>query len=230
MTFARTTLIDASPAGDSVKQAILDLDADLTGAFGGLNQLLTSVGGKIAKSEYDQPLGVPRLDSAGKLNSTQLPGTLADGPVGMIAAFGVPTIPGDSNWLACDGAELPMADYPALYAAIGTLFGFASIPANFKLPDLRGYFLRGWNSTGGVDPDADTRLRGNTVGSVQADALGSHVHSMKATKTANVSNAGDNEVQAGIGGYATNDLSTYSAGSSETRPKNIAVLYCIKWR
>lgn len=39
MAYTRTTVIDASPSGDSVKQAVLDLDADLTSAFDGLNQL-----------------------------------------------------------------------------------------------------------------------------------------------------------------------------------------------
>ena len=41
MAYSRTTVVDSSPSGDSVKQAILDLDADVTGAFDGLNDLDT---------------------------------------------------------------------------------------------------------------------------------------------------------------------------------------------
>ncbi len=39
MAYTRTTTIDASPTGDTAKQAVLDLDTDLTGAFAGLNSL-----------------------------------------------------------------------------------------------------------------------------------------------------------------------------------------------
>lgn len=39
MSFTRTTTVDASPTGDSVKQAVMDVDADLTNAFTHLNTL-----------------------------------------------------------------------------------------------------------------------------------------------------------------------------------------------
>lgn len=39
MAFTRTTTINSAPGGDSTKQAVLDLDTDLTGAFGHLNTL-----------------------------------------------------------------------------------------------------------------------------------------------------------------------------------------------
>jgi hypothetical protein len=47
MAYTRTTVIDSGPSGDSVKQAVLDLDTDLTGAFSGLNDLDSK---KIAKT------------------------------------------------------------------------------------------------------------------------------------------------------------------------------------
>ena len=37
MSYARTTTVDPSPSGDTVKQAILDVDTDLTGSFTNLN-------------------------------------------------------------------------------------------------------------------------------------------------------------------------------------------------
>ncbi|WP_243438739.1 phage tail protein [Fundidesulfovibrio soli] len=248
MTFTRTTLIDASPSGDSVKQAVLDLDADLTGAFAGLNQLLASLGGKISQGDYNQPQGVPRLDASAKIPAGLLPSLLAEGPVGMIAAFGVQTLPSGSNWLECNGAELALAEYPALYAAIGTSFGFASDPAKFRLPDLRGTFLRGWDHNAHVDPDAASRTRGDTVGSSQADCMQKHCHPAgwergevggglergldPGTRTAGVGWTHDfdqaqittAELQAGNiwGGFAPTGL--------ETRPKNTAVMFCIKWR
>lgn len=42
MAFTRTTTINAAPGGDSTKQAVLDLDTDLTGAFSHLNTLDTT--------------------------------------------------------------------------------------------------------------------------------------------------------------------------------------------
>lgn len=39
MAYTRSTTIDASPTGDTAKQAVLDLDTDLTAAFSGLNSL-----------------------------------------------------------------------------------------------------------------------------------------------------------------------------------------------
>lgn len=40
-TYSRTTTIDSAPGGDSVKQAVLDLDEDLTNSFAHLNTLDT---------------------------------------------------------------------------------------------------------------------------------------------------------------------------------------------
>ena len=40
-TYSRTTVIDSAPGGDSVKQAVLDLDTDLTNSFTHLNTLDT---------------------------------------------------------------------------------------------------------------------------------------------------------------------------------------------
>ena len=36
-TYVRTTTVDSAPSGDSVKQAILDLDTDLTGHIAAYN-------------------------------------------------------------------------------------------------------------------------------------------------------------------------------------------------
>jgi hypothetical protein len=37
MAYTRTTTVDAAPSGDTVKQAVLDVDTDLTGVFANLN-------------------------------------------------------------------------------------------------------------------------------------------------------------------------------------------------
>ncbi|WP_243358607.1 phage tail protein [Fundidesulfovibrio terrae] len=248
MAYTRTTVIDASPSGDSVKQAVLDLDADLTGAFDGLNQIQAVLSLKINQSEYDQPSGVPRLDASGKIQAGQLPGTLADLPIGMIAPFGLETLPTGSNWLECNGSELSIADYQSLYAAIGNAFGLAASPSNFKLPDLRGQFLRGWDHGRGLDPDAAVRTGGDHVGSTQADIMKKHCHPIGGVVGTAGGGTGVVDCQAWDNGpynYGTTDFTHTTdknvgsldadpyygrARGNETRPVNTAVMYCVKWR
>lgn len=244
MAYTRTTIIDATPSGDSVKQAVLDLDADLTGAYDGLNQLQAALALKINQSEYDQPSGVPRLDTSGKIKASQLPGTAADLPIGMIAPFGMESLPVNTNWLECNGAELPIADYQALYGLIGNAFGLAQSPSNFKLPDLRGQFLRGWDHGRGKDPDAAVRSGGDHVGSTQTDAIKKHAHPVgantgKAAGGESVFDPGSwgSYQHCYTGDYNRSDAELTADGmfsscprAVETRPNNVAVMYCIKWR
>ena len=52
-----------------------------------------------------------------------------------------------------NGASLLRADYPALYAKIGVMYG-AVDGTHFNLPDDRGLFARTWDHGAGVDPGA----------------------------------------------------------------------------
>ena len=54
-------------------------------------------------------------------------------PVGSVIAFAGSTAPG--GWLLCDGSGYSSANYPDLYAVIGTSYGSTS--GNFLVPDLR---------------------------------------------------------------------------------------------
>jgi microcystin-dependent protein len=82
------------------------------------------------------------------------------------------------GYLACDGTIVTIADYPTLYATIGTSWGYGNNDGlTFHLPDLRGRMLRGQDQGAGRDPDAAGRTAanaggntGDTVGSVQSDA------------------------------------------------------------
>ncbi len=90
--------------------------------------------------------------------------------IGMVRAW--PGLKKDipKGWMVCDGRELEIQKYPKLYKVLGELYGKAS-KGKFRLPDYRGYFLRG---LGGVDPD-----KNRMVGSVQKDAFRSHTHEMQ---------------------------------------------------
>ncbi|WP_336612783.1 phage tail protein [Campylobacter sp. RM9331] len=62
------------------------------------------------------------------------------GKVGMIFMYAGATIP--SNYMLCDGRELLKTAYPQLFSAIGTIYGESADKLKFKIPDLRGRFVR----------------------------------------------------------------------------------------
>lgn len=102
-------------------------------------------------------------------------------PSGTILPFGGSVITVPSGYLVCDGSEVNIADYPLLFAAIGTSWG-GNGTTTFRLPDLRGQFLRGVDGGAGVDPNAADRTAlnggntGDAVGSYQMDELETHTH------------------------------------------------------
>lgn len=62
--------------------------------------------------------------------------------IGEIIAYAGASSPVPSQWLVCDGSSLLRADYPDLFAVIGTAYG-ASDVSHFNIPDLRGITLIG---------------------------------------------------------------------------------------
>lgn len=172
----------------------------------------------------------------------------ADGnPPGTIVAFGGEKTP--PGWLACEGQALSSLAYSALFAAIGTRWG-SGVPGtvkDFNLPDMRGVFLRGWNHGRGLDPDAAIRIGGDQVGSFQSDAFTTHNHTVSDPgHTHNIyvdyslvgSNGSFPEPEiVGSGaagtyysGSAQCNITLSPAGASvESRPKNVSVMYLIKY-
>lgn len=62
-----------------------------------------------------------------------------DAYIGEIRAFPYMYVP--ENWLACNGQQLYVAQYQALYSIIGNLYGGNS--TQFNLPNLQGSVLQG---------------------------------------------------------------------------------------
>lgn len=132
---------------------------------------------------------------------------------GDILMVGGQTLPARRLW--CDGAAYSRTTYADLFARIGTRYGAGNGSTTFNVPDFRGEFPRGWDNGRGIDP-------GRVLGSWQAQELQSHTH--QAAGTASMSGtfaAGQTMLSTGTG------YPTAAAGGSETRPRNLAVNFCI---
>ena len=136
-------------------------------------------------------------------------------PTGAVMAFAMFVVP--TGWLMCNGAEVSRSTYAALFSAIGTTYGSGNGSTTFNLPDLRGEFVRGYDDARGVDP-------GRWVGHFQSDQIGSHAHTYDRPSISGGTQAvgGNNSLPQVNGSW------TGSTGGNETRPRNVALLYCIK--
>ena len=140
-------------------------------------------------------------------------GTLFGGvPTGAVFWFAANAAP--VGYLKADGATLSTSTYAALFAVIGYTYGGAG--AAFNLPDLRGEFIRGWDDGRGVDP-------ARVFGSAQVDEFKSHTHNWQRTVVGGAFAGQDT-----AGNYSTAATATSAAGGTETRPRNVALLPCIK--
>ncbi len=156
--------------------------------------------------------------------------------IGELRIFATPHTPKD--WLECNGATFKVKDYPQLAKVIGNIWG-SKTKDEFCLPDLRGVFLRGWNhgrTDEFCDPESgDRRLpvgapgtAKDVVGSYQSDRVGPHTHTITA-----VNSWGDKWGGAAGWGYDngkqnSSTIGTDAFASTETRPRNASVLYCIR--
>ena len=161
--------------------------------------------------------------------------------VGEVAFFASSTPP--SGWLKANGAAVSRTTYAALFAAIGTTFGAGDGRTTFNLPDLRGEFLRGLDEGRNID-------RGRRLGTAQGDAIrnitgkldgsamgsGNQVLEGKMIASGAIGTtyqqrqwSGD---QGGWGEQSVSfdfDASRVVPTASENRPRNVALLACIKY-
>ncbi|MBC7411489.1 MAG: tail fiber protein, partial [Bacteroidia bacterium] len=139
----------------------------------------------------------------------------SNNPAGSVNYFANATAP--NGYLECNGQAVNTTTYAELFAAIGYLYGGGG--ASFNVPDLRGEFVRGVDKGRGVDV-------GRVIGTGQIDDFKSHTHQLP-------SEAGGGafvEVTIGLNsGFDIGLNSTYPTGGIETRPRNVAMLPCIKF-
>jgi len=146
-------------------------------------------------------------------------------PTGAIMAFGMNSVP--TGWLACNGQST--SGYTALAALVGA-----------NVPDLRGYFVRGFGTNAntvasgafGVGQGDDNKSHAHT-GTTSTNGNHTHQYTFKNITGGSLAGADPNSV--GNGTYNTSAAGDHShtlninVTGSESRPYNIALLYCIKY-
>ena len=165
-------------------------------------------------------------------------------PTGAVFHFVSTAVP--NGYLKCNGDTIPngsgtvqgvTADFSALYALVGA-----------TLPDLRGEFIRGLDDGRGVDS-------GRSIKSFQGDQNKQHNHTASAVSSVfdpghahtyfrptfqnDSDESGFTNVAQGEAATATSAASTGitvstsvsigNSGGSEARPRNVALLACIKY-
>ena len=154
--------------------------------------------------------------------------------VGQVCFFSMNTTP--TGFLRCNGAAVSRTTYSALFAAIGTTYGAGNGSTTFTLPDLRGEFLRCLDDGRGVDTS-------RAIGSAQtATRAQGRVHSSAGFGGrwgTDFDFTGD-----GDGGVVSTSISawgdlwegqglpgglTYTVSTVRTRPRNIAMVACVKF-
>jgi hypothetical protein len=195
----------------------------ITSAFGGNSRFLgIKVDNATEVAPRQQILSTPfAIQALSASNADNAVYALHGVPPGTIVAYWSTAIP--AGWLLCDGSGIPAGvAYDKLRALIGG-----------NVPDLRGIFLRGagQNANGGFRYSGDA---GRTVGSGQGDDFRSHAHTLDDYTFAESYNGnwgwyGSGKTDTDNGPMDPYRHDTFATGGEETRPKNIAVNWIIKY-
>lgn len=161
-------------------------------------------------------------------------------PAGTVIQYASPNPP--DGYIKCNGYELSRTVYSRLFNAIGTTFGAGDGSTTFNIPDLRGVWARAWDDGRGIDPfrvfgsyQEDSYL--NHSHAASSSTAGAHTHGIlggnanTGTNRGNTSSNTNYTIPTNSAGDHTHTITVNASttGSTETRPKNIALLYCIKY-
>jgi microcystin-dependent protein len=145
-------------------------------------------------------------------------------PVGGVLIHSGNTAP--AGYLEANGAAVSRTTYAALFnlyssQSLLATYGTGDGTTTFNLPNYQGEFLRGWDNGRGVDT-------GRAMGSTQSGSIEAHVHSISPPTASDDTSQG--LTTTGTGG--AENITPYNSGSyggAETRPRNIAVMFCVKY-
>lgn len=222
---------DTFAAGTALRNFVQEFGAQnnvQTNASGGTESRPRNIAVMWCIKAWNAPVNQGNIDVAALVKEVSRLGSAV--PVGAVMAFPTGIVP--PGFLELDGSVQSTATYPDLATYLGTAFNKGNEGAgNFRLPDSRGEFLRGWDHGRGVDA-------GRQIGDFQGDALKSHYHdalfatgAIGAGSVLGITNSGAGDRVGSGAQYASNGgPQNYisSTGGAETRPRNLAVMWCIK--
>lgn len=149
-------------------------------------------------------------------------------PPGVVSMHAANTAP--TGWLECDGAAVSRTTYAALFAVIGTTWGTGDGSTTFNVPDLRGEFVRGWDHGKGTDTGR-AFASSQAVQTNRPTQMRSGVDAAADFDAVTIPESGESpEFDTGgtaLVGAATRTLALTMSGS-ETRPRNVALMFIIK--
>lgn len=162
----------------------------------------------------------------------------ADAEIGKITAFGHEAAD-PLKYKECVGTAVSRTTYAKLFAKVGESFGAGDGSTTFNLPDFTDQFLRGNSGSRAVgNSQEDATAKNGLGGSGTAAPDGRHKHTYSIVSGHNYD---------GPYGYDSNSKTSYDRDTSyapdhthsvslsitstdaETRPKNIAVKYYIRF-
>lgn len=149
-------------------------------------------------------------------------------------------------WSATSATDLPIYTSTGVLSTKGANAA-ADFAANKRLalPDLRSEFIRGWDNSRGVDV-------GRALGSIQTELIKNHTHTGTTSSNGNhqhsintfddtgggangnISNGGSGfgiSINTNSAGAHTHTFTSdnNAGGGTETRPRNVSLLYCIRY-
>nr|WP_279040971.1 phage tail protein [Snodgrassella alvi] len=176
-----------------------------------------------------------RLQTARTINGVPFDGTqdINATPAGTIMYFARDWAP--TGWLKANGAAVSRTAYAGLFAVLGTYYGQGDGSTTFNLPDLRGEFIRSYDDRRGVDPG---RWNGSWQGDAIRNITGACSGAMGVVFDGFAGAFFDDGTRDATVATSTTkvtynddfcfDASRVVPTANENRPRNIALLACIK--
>jgi hypothetical protein len=175
---------------------------------------------------------------------------------GSITAFGMTAVP--EGWLECNGQAVSRTEYARLFGLIGITYGAGNGSTTFNVPNLRNQFLRGYlpgtrriGNYQAATIGSHNHAFSGSYGTISGGSH-THVHHSSSYRRAlcgyswrhsglgsfRFSPTWENYLAYNSGARTWSSTHTHgfipsgsvgSTGAEETRPQNVAVMFCIKY-
>ncbi len=153
-------------------------------------------------------------------------------PVGSVIWYTAATPP--PSYLICDGSAVSRTTYSELYAVISTTYGVGNGSTTFNLPDLRSEFIRGAGLGRGLDGDHDvgTSQDGTDHPAFHFSDSNDNIYYSGTDYTLGSSVGAEDIIDGELMDFAARGGSAgvVAQATYKSRPSNVALLPCIKYR